>query len=212
MYNSFARIPSKVRDGNLMNKTYIIIITVVLLLASGYLFTIYTQSNTSGTYNNEPYVATLNDIPILLTHYKVYLRTTALHFENIAGENIWQTSWDGVSTTEIAKNQALESIIFVMLTNSMAPHIYLYEQDRELARTQAYEMFTTFTAEEQINFNIETIISVREDIINHEKVQEYLTQNYHQNVREMVFNEIFNNWRRDATIEINAEVWDSISL
>lgn len=189
-------------------KKVIIILSLLALLVYGWLFGFFSPNH--DLINIVPYIATINGFPIPLDEYKLYLRTSIVQFENIGGgSEIWQTMINGVQAKEHAKDQALESIIFVKFSN-LESNQYLTEYEMALARAQAEELFNTFTENEQNFFSLYTVVAVRESILLHEKNQQYLTQNYHIDNREAVFLQMFENWRQQAILEKNTQEWDRL--
>ena len=162
--------------------------------------------------DNGPIVATVNGIPLPLSHYYLYLRPHVLHFEQTAGgPEIWQAALEGIPTTQLVKEQALESALLVMLTNSQGV-VTLTDADIATAHAQAHELFETFTPNERATLSLAAAKQVRQDIILHQLVQAHLTQNYHEDARELVFAELFADWRATAEVIINPDVWERITI
>lgn len=175
-----------------------------------------------GVFNREQevqefdYIATLNGVRIPLSEYKVYLREVVINFEYIGGgSHIWKTTIDGISTQVFAKQNALDSIIFIKLTNSYADNIgvYLTYEDKQEALARAEELFDSFTLEEMERIDFYVVVTVMEENILQERVFEEVTRNYAlQEERVAVFDHIYSLWLQDAIIEKNIEVWDSIVI
>ena len=187
------------------------LVILIILAAVGLGIALIMFNQSSRQQEMVPYVATINGAPIPLDQYKIYLRTIVTTFESFGGPDIWQATIGGIPTPELAKRQALESIVFVMLTNSQT-NMQLSEEESRLAAAQAQEMFNTFTPQEQELFDINTLITIREDILLHENVKQYLTQSYHADEREEVFAQMMEVIRQNAVLEHNTEVWDALDI
>lgn len=160
------------------------------------------------------YIATLNGEIIPLNEYKIYLREQIIIFENIGGTDIWKTDFDGIPATEFAKQNALDSIVLVKITNKQAPdlNLYLTDEDKQDALINAEMLYQSLSIDERENTDFNTIITIMEESILKEKVSSELTRNYNVEERSIIFDEIYADWLQDIIIEKNAEVWDSISI
>lgn len=193
-------------------KKFIIILTIFIFIFLGWLaVNLISLPDTESPIVHIPYIATLNGVPVPLSHYKIYLRDEVRRFEETGGSQIWLASFDGIPTGEVAKNHALESLIFVMLTNTQN-YRALNEAELERARDLAEELFDSFTIDEQNAIGLDTVIEVMEAIILQQRIQFDLTQNYHPNDREAVFLDMYQVWRENAVVERNIDIWDSITI
>lgn len=189
--------------------------SIIFVIVTG-LFLVFVTANGSGEQEKPVvYIAHLNNMVLPVTHYKLYLRENVHYFENRAGAVIWQTNLGGMTSIEVVKNQALESFVTVLLTNQQTGHPYtggLTQQELEQAYSQALTFWNDLTPEEQDIFDIETIRAVNEDIILHENIRAYMTQNYVEHQQDDRFWSMLDTWRQEAELTINFEVWDAISI
>lgn len=161
------------------------------------------------------YIATLDGVRIPLDEYKLYLREQIITFEAIGGQDIWKTTLDGVSSQVLAKQNALDSIIFVKLTLSYADNVgvHLTEENRSEALLNAQTLFDSFSPEEAAQVDFGVIVNVMEESILQERVFEELTSNYASLEESIeVFNHIYDLWLQEAVIEKNVQIWDSIVI
>jgi len=192
-----------------MNKKIIFILIPIIVFA---VFSI--------NFSPEPkeefyYIATLNGVRIPLDEYKLYLREQIITFESIGGQDIWKTTLDGVSSQVLAKQNALDSIIFVKLTLEYANNVgvYLTEENRAKALLNAQALLDSFTPEEAIHVDFDVIVNVMEESILQDRIFAQLTRNYASLEESIeVFNHIYSLWLQDAVIEKNVQVWDSIVI
>lgn len=190
-------------------KKYIFISVFILgILIIG----MYLYSKTE-TGDHMKYVATFNGTKISLEEYYVYLRTQIINFENIAGTtDIWKTDLNGMPLQEVAKQNALDSIVSVKVVIKQASNfgIYLTEEDIEQALINAEALYKTFTPKEKEKIQFDTVINVIKDGILADKIFEELTSSYDS--EEEMFKHISRLWLQDVEVEKNSEVWDSIVI
>ena len=186
-------------------------IIALAVLGVGAVLFVLVQENYEQNY--PVYIATINDIPIPLDQYIIYLRTTVMELFEIGGEDIWHYTMtiEGMPTEEFAKHHALELIIYITLTNSQA-NLQLTEEQRDLAITQAQNIFDGFSDTEQERFDISVIENVRADILLHESTIQYLTQNYHPDERQAVWDVLYAQIRESAILIINTQTWDHLDI
>ena len=186
-----------------------LIFVIIAAAGLGIALFVFSQTEDGAIY----YVATINGIPIPLDQYKVYLRTTVIDLNELGGDDIWHytVNIDGLPTAEFAKESALELIITVILTNSQA-NIQLTDDESIAAISQAQAVFGAFTPAEQELFEMDTIVAVMQDILLHENIIQYLTQNYHPDERGEVWNQLYAVIRENAVLERNAEVWSTLDV
>ena len=191
-----------------MKKSYFAFLLIFICMGAGFFLLSF--------FNQDPgvapvYIARLNGHPIPLSHYKIYLRDEIARFESHAGPQIWQTTINGVPAVDVAKNHALETIISVMLTHSRS-NTTLTQAEEQAAYQGARALFDTFTPEEQEFHGFYTVLQVVENNFLQHKIQMELTQNYHIDERDRIFNSMYAEWRDAAVVELNAEVWDEVRI
>ena len=162
------------------------------------------------------YIATLNGIRIPLSEYKLYLREQIISFESIGGGTyIWKTNFDGIPAQVVAKQRALDAIIFVKLIIEYADIIgvYLTPEDKKEAVLNAEILFDSFTPQERQDIDFYVVVNTMKEMILQTKVFDEITRNYTlEEERAEVFHHIYELWLQDAEIEKNIQVWDSIII
>lgn len=156
------------------------------------------------------YIATLNGTPLPLDQYYIYLREEIARFELIGGADIWQTTMSGLPTLEVAKNNALEGMVRVVLTNKQSETTLLPEQIDQ-AQTQAQQFWDTLPTYEQLLIPMDAIAATMEALWLQQVIEAELTQNYHPQERAYVFNRMFESWRAEAQVIRHAQTWDNVA-
>ena len=85
----------------------IIIITILAIGIGGYL---YINLN-----EREDYIAKIDNYKIYPEEYYIYFRDQQMSFEKIGGANIWKTKIYGEPTLSLAKEYALDSLVYTKL-------------------------------------------------------------------------------------------------
>ncbi len=185
--------------------------------------------------NTGGYVVKIGNDKISRGEYMVYLKEQKKNFEQQGGTDIWQADFDGVSAEEVAKQNAVNSILMVKTAVKEAPslNIAITDEDKALIEEQTDSLMSEFTAEElgSLELDRDKIYSIMEEgviqqkvygyvtdsyVVNEEEFSEYLSQYYEENksmFTDYIIKEIF--LQTDNTGSANAdkihEAYDKIS-
>lgn len=143
----------------------------------------------SGCFGGGDYVAQVGDEKISRGEFMVYLMEQKKNFEEQGGSDIWGADFDGVSAVDVAKQNALDSIVMVKSavkqTDSLG--IKLDDDDISGVDAQTAALMKEFTDEEITNLNLDykKIHSILEESALQGKVYSYVTDNYVANQDEL---------------------------
>lgn len=96
---------------------------------------------------DESYVVKINDTAVSREEFNIYLYETQKSFEDIGGEDIWETDFDGRSAESVAKDNTLSMVTLVKLSKERAVKngITLDNTEKEDAKTEAEAMYDELT-------------------------------------------------------------------
>ncbi len=142
------------------------------------------------------YVVKIGNDKISKGEYMVYLKEQKKNFEQQGGTDIWQADFDGVSAEEVAKQNAVNSILMVKTAVKEAPslNISVTEEDKAIIEEQTDALMTEFTPEEleELELDRDQIYSIMEEGVIQQKVYGYVTDSYVVNEEE--FDEYLNQY------------------
>ena len=121
----------------------------------------------------ESYVVKIGSDKINRGEYLVYLMEQKKNFEEQGGTDIWGADFEGVSAEEIAKQNAVNTLVMVKT---------------------AEELMAEFESEDltALDLNIDKIRSIMEEVMLQQKVYNYVTDSY--TVNEAEFGEYLNKY------------------
>lgn len=118
----------------------------------------------------------------------VYLTNTQNQYENVYGQEIWQTSLEGVSLEENVKETVLEKAAQVKTMYLLAKEkeIVLEEEDKERITTAAQEYFLSLneTEVEQMGVTQETIEQLYTEYVMADKVYLHIIQDINPEISD----------------------------
>lgn len=118
----------------------------------------------------------------------VYLTNTQNQYENVYGEEIWQTSLDGVSLEENVKETVLEKAaqIKTMYLLAKEKEITLEDEEKELVEKAALEYFESLneTETELMGVTQETIEELYTEYAMANKVYQYIIQDINPEISD----------------------------
>lgn len=139
----------------------------------------------------------IEDIGCTVSELMVYLTTTQNQYENVYGEEIWNTSLDGVTLEENVKETVLAKIaqIKTMYLLALDKGIVLDEKEQTLLAAAAEEYFTSLndTEKELLGIDQETVIQLYLEYAMADKI-------YHQIIQD-VNPEISDDEARTITVQ-----------
>lgn len=163
-----------------MKKFFLIILALVLM---------------TGCIGNS-YVVKIGNEKISRGEYLVYLMEQKKSFEEQGGTDIWGADFEGVSAEEIAKQNAVNTIVMVKTAVKQTKElgISLNEQEKAEAKKKAEELMTEFSSEDlsALELNEDKICFIMEEVMLQQKVYSYVTDSY--TVNEAEFSEYLNKY------------------
>ncbi len=128
------------------------------------------------------YVARINDDKVGKGEFMVYLREQKKKFEEQGGEDIWEADFDGVSAVEVAKNNALNTIMMVKGAVAEAPTLNVRIEANELndLSREADEVIADFSEEEleEMKLTKDKVVGILKEVKLQKKVYDYITSSY----------------------------------
>lgn len=151
------------------------------------------------------YAFKINSEEISLGEFKMYLYEQKKLFEQKGGEDIWETDFDGVPAEDVAKQNAVNSIVMVKAAVKQSSNfdIALNESEKEKVRTDAEEFYTELREKTAMEFEL-TVNDIYEILCEGEiqkKVFNYITDGFE--ISEADFNSYFNNYYEKNKSELN---------
>ncbi|MCD8215805.1 MAG: SurA N-terminal domain-containing protein [Clostridiales bacterium] len=128
----------------------------------------------------EEYVMTINGEEISAGEFSIYLFEQKTTFEETGGSDIWDTDFNGVPASEVAKENAYNSVLYVKTAceNAEEVSVSLTEEDKAEAAALAEETFGEMNPEycKKVGLDLEKTTEVMEEIVLHQKVRESVTK------------------------------------
>lgn len=142
------------------------------------------------------YVIKIGNDKISRGEYLVYLMEQKKSFEQQGGSDIWEADFDGVSAEEVAKQNAVNSLVMVKTAVKQTDElgITLTDEDKKNVETQTYELLKDFSEDDlnNLELNREKIYKIMEEVALQQKVYAYVTDSY--TVNENEFKEYLNQY------------------
>ncbi|MDD5944208.1 MAG: SurA N-terminal domain-containing protein [Clostridia bacterium] len=220
-----------------------------------------TGCSTADKGTNEDYAVKINATEVSKEEFNVYLYETQRSFEQLGGEDIWETDFDGKSAESVAKDSTLATLTLVKLSAERAEKngISLSAEEAERAAEEADAIYDGLTDEERVAIGADrelyhTVLTenalcnevyddtVKNYVVSDEGFDEYFENNretleeryksymgsedpvdetalmdysrgyYEEYMKQSYFSKEYEKWESSASVEKNAEVWDSITL
>ena len=115
----------------------------------------------------DSYVVRINDTEVSKEEFNIYFYETQKGFEEIGGEDIWETDFDGRSAIEVAKDNTLNTLIYIKTAVDKAEKagIEISEEERIAAGEAAVAIFRSLdeTAKKKIGASLDDYMSVLEE-------------------------------------------------
>lgn len=142
------------------------------------------------------YVIKIGNDKISRGEYLVYLMEQKKSFEQQGGSDIWEADFDGVSAEEVAKQNAVNSLIMVKTAVKQTGElgITLTDADKKNVEVQTDELLKDFSEDDLNNLELtrEKIYKIMEEVALQQKVYAYVTDSY--TVNESEFKEYLNQY------------------
>lgn len=130
----------------------------------------------------------IEDISCMVPEMMVYLTNTQNQYESVYGDEIWNTSLEGVTLEDNIKDTVLAKIAQIKTMNLLAEdyQIILSPQEEKCAAEAATAYFNSLTAEEVelMGATEETICQMYKEYARAEKVYEYLIKDINPEISD----------------------------
>lgn len=160
------------------------------------------------------YVVKIGNDKISRGEYLVYLMEQKKSFEAQGGSDIWEADFDGVSAEEVAKQNAVNTLVMVKTAVKQTKElgIALSDEDIKNVESQTDELMSEFSAEdlENLDLNRNKIYKIMEEVALQQKVYAYVTDSY--TVNEAEFNEYLNSYYAEHKAEFTTYSINEIFL
>lgn len=151
------------------------------------------------------YVIKIGNDKISRGEYLVYLMEQKKSFEQQGGSDIWEADFDGVSAEEVAKQNAVNSLVMVKTAVKQTDElgITLTDEDKKNVETQTDELLKDFSEDDlnNLELNREKIYKIMEEVALQQKVYAYVTDSYTVNENEFkeYLNQYYEEYKSDYT-------------
>lgn len=168
---------------------------------------------TGCSFSND-YVIKIGNDKISRGEYLVYLMEQKKSFEQQGGTDIWEADFDGVSAEEVAKQNAVNTIVMVKTAVEQTKElgITLTEDDKKGIDDQTTELLNDFKPEDlkNLDLNKEKIYHIMEEVAFQQKVYSYVTDSY--TVNEAEFKEYLNRYYNEHKADFSKYMIKEIFL
>ncbi len=143
--------------------------------------------------DREDMIATVGGKAISKSEYMLYLYEATRDFNEIGGNDIWETDFDGQSAEDVVKERAFTTMLHIKVTADKANRykVSLSEEDKAVAQMKGEAELATMTEEQKnaVSLSAEEVYKIMEDTLLYQKVIEAVTKDYQ--VSEADFNAYF---------------------
>lgn len=143
--------------------------------------------------DREDMIATVGGKAISKSEYMLYLYEATRDFNEIGGNDIWETDFDGQSAEDVVKERAFTTMLHIKVTADKASRykVSLSEEDKAVAQMRGEAELASMTEEQKniVSLSEEDVYKIMEDTLLYQKVIEAVTKYYH--VSEADFNAYF---------------------
>lgn len=168
---------------------------------------------TGCSFSND-YVIKIGNDKISRGEYLVYLMEQKKSFEQQGGTDIWEADFDGVSAEEVAKQNAVNTIVMVKTAVKQTKElgITLTEDDKKGIEAQTTELLNDFKPEDlkNLDLNKEKIYHIMEEVALQQKFYSYVTDSY--TVNEAEFKEYLNRYYNEHKADFSKYMIKEIFL
>lgn len=168
----------------------------------------------TGCFNSKNYIVKIGNDKISRGEYLVYLMEQKKSFESQGGSDIWEADFDGVSAEEVAKQNAVNTLVMVKTAVKQTKElgITLNDEDKKNVETQTEELLNDFKSSdlENLDLNKDKIYKIMEEVALQQKVYSYVTDSY--TINEAEFMEYLNQYYEEHKIEFTSYMIKEIFL
>lgn len=184
-------------------------ILFLTLLVLAVLVLIFSSFSKVFDAKNQNYVIKINEEKITEEEFLTYLFEQKKVFEAKGGTDIWETDFDGLSAIEVAKQNALNSIILVKtaVLNAEKLNIFITEEENASLIEEANELYKEVNSLTDIKLSLEMATKIIKENKIEQKVFEYITHNFELSEKdfELYFDDYFNLNKKSLTT-VNANI------
>ncbi|NDO47330.1 peptidyl-prolyl cis-trans isomerase [Clostridium sp. MD294] len=163
------------------------------ILAMLLCFLLFAVTGCSKQIDSENIIATVDGKAISKSEYMLYLYEATKDFNEIGGNDIWETDFDGQSAENVVKERAFTTMLHVKVTAEKAGKykVSLSEQDKSAAKQEGDTELASMTEQQKniISISQQDIYRIMEDTSLYRKVVEAVTKDYQ--LSEADFNAYF---------------------
>lgn len=143
--------------------------------------------------DREDTIATVGGKAISKSEYMLYLYEATRDFNEIGGNDIWETDFDGQSAEDVVKERAFTTMLHIKVTADKASKykVSLSEEDKAVAQMRGEAELASMTEEQKniVSLSEADVYKIMEDTLLYQKVIESVTKDYQ--VSEADFNAYF---------------------
>ncbi len=161
-----------------MNKNKLKAALLVIVLLSIGILGVYMYQKA-----DKEYVVKINDKAIGMPEYSVYLYEQIKNFEDTGGADIWDTTFDGVSAENVAKQNALNALVFIKTSVSQSERIGLTFLADDLSYVKGesdrfYRELDDAGLTDKMNISYDRVGTIIAEIKMQSKLYETITKGY----------------------------------
>lgn len=163
------------------------------ILAMLLCFSLFATAGCTEQIDNENIIATVDGKAISKSEYMLYLYEATRDFNEIGGNDIWETDFDGQSAENVVKERAFTTMLHVKVTADKANKykVSLSDEDKTAAKERGDTELASMTEQQKeiISISQQDIYRIMEDASLYRKVIEAVTKDYQ--LSEADFNAYF---------------------
>ncbi len=177
------------------NFVFIIILALFIFIFGIYIFKYFSI--------DKDYVLKVNNEYIYKDEFLLYLDEQERIFEEIGGVDIWHTDFDGISARDVAKNNTINSIIFLKAVVDKAESlgIELNKEEEDIYKEKALSLKENMKIESNLEIPLDICEKFEREKMIEAKVYEYITGTFV--IDEKDFEKYFNSYMEKNDYKLN---------
>ncbi len=171
-----------------------LLFAIIILLAAFFVFSFF----------NRDYALKVDNERISLAEFETYLYEQKIIFEQKGGEDIWETDFDGIGAEEVAKQNAINSIIMVKTALRHAPELGITlsdEEEKELKQKGEQYLNKMKKDAPKIDLSLKQAEKIIKESVIQNKVYDFLTNGFE--ISDADFESYFNKYYEENKKELN---------
>lgn len=170
-----------------------------------FVFVVFIVGGCFYSIGNNDYALKINDEKISVGEYNMYLYEQKKMFEEKGGKDIWETDFDGSSAKDVAKQNAINSLVLVKtaLKQSENLNIVLTDEDIENVTNEANKFIKDVGAEnlKELGLKSDDVRKIIKESYIQQKVYDFVTGGFE--LSEVDFKSYFDNYYESHKKELN---------